>query len=709
MTSVSPGQLQCSEAYADNALFLYPDLMRHCRIRDGSYVLIEDLENSQQKAYCVAHGYSHMKSCLSVALARESAVAKLLAKRDTCLLRVSLALESTQLQWASVRIEKRFIDPFHYLSTCNSLRKKLYSKVIHPDDTLLTIAVNDTEWQLHIEDVRPGKGPIEADLARLSLAGEKSPVPNTVYVVREDTQITFTSQPLILGGSSGARFAGYSGQTRLLRKLILESDRAEAGLCLPRTILLTGPSGCGKTLAVSDIFERARGRVNLFQLNSSALLSKSLEFDKLRTAFLNLTQVAPSVLFVDNLEDISNEKSGGERRVVSWLKVLLDGLPRDRRVVLLAATNRPELMDPSLRRPGRFDIEIDFPIPSPQDRRLILEETVRGSQCSLSEAEKEDVAERTHGFTGADIRHLCEMALLHSGPPLSHAALSETLYRTKPSVMREISLEKPNVSWADIGGMHDLRHLLEECVVWPIRHPDSFLRLGIDPPKGVLMYGPPGCCKTMVGRALASESGLNFFSIKGPELFSKWVGESERAIREIFRKARAAAPSILFFDEIDALASERGQSQSAVGDRVLAQLLTEMDGVERLSRVVIIAATNRPDIVDKALLRPGRLDSVVYVPLPDLATRREIFRIRTARMPLPAHQRDSMPDQLARLSEGYTGAEVTAVCQRAGLIALSQCQSASEVSEEHFREALRRVSPRTSPDTVHFYEKFAAS
>ncbi|OTF75462.1 spermatogenesis-associated protein 5-like protein [Euroglyphus maynei] len=275
------------------------------------------------------------------------------------------------------------------------------------------------------------------------------------------------------------------------------------------------------------------------------------------------------------------------------------------------------------------------------------------------------------------------------------------MLQTKPSTMREITLEMPNVRWSDIGGLNKLKQLLEECVVWPIKHPDAFIRFGIDPPKGILMYGPPGCCKTMIGKALAYESG--------PELFNKWVGESERAVREIFRKARAASPSILFFDEIDALATERGQTQSAVGDRVLAQLLTEIDGIEKLGQVIIIAATNRPDIVDKALLRPGRLDSIVYVALPDMETRKEIFQIRLSKMPLNEtiifH---NLLETLAIKSDGYSGAEIQAVCQRAALLALANDKDAQSIQAEHFLQSFNMIRPQTSLETIEFYERFAA-
>lgn len=509
----------------------------------------------------------------------------------------------------------------------------------------------------------------------------------------------------------------------ILERLIINKSGTKS---LPRTILLTGPSGTGKSHAMKHIFVRTCQNMNVIKLDCSTMLTKSFEYEKLRTAFRNLVALQPSVLFLDNLEDISSgQKMAEDKRFVGWLKTILDEFQEmcnnTNPVIIIGATSRPELLDTSLRRPGRFDVEVEFPIPSPDDRKLILFQVLKlvDSSSTLEKAQIDELAELAHGFTGADLKHLCKMALLFESdqrghmdcPQLTFSKLAAALRRIKPSIMREITLEKPNVHWSDIGGMHSLRHILQETVVWPVKHPEAFIRLGIEPPRGILMYGPPGCCKTMIGKALASESGLNFFSIKGPELFSKWVGESERAIREMFRKARAASPSILFFDEIDALAAERGQTQSAVGDRVLAQLLTEIDGVEKLSQVAIIAATNRPDIVDKALMRPGRLDSMVYVPLPDYATRKEIFQIQTKRMRLPElteSERAQLIDHLAVKSEGYTGAEVTAVCQRAGLLALTENLQADSVSKEHFEGAFGRVKPRIGAQMIAFFDEFAS-
>nr|CAH7716449.1 unnamed protein product [Callosobruchus chinensis] len=268
--------------------------------------------------------------------------------------------------------------------------------------------------------------------------------------------------------------------------------------------------------------------------------------------------------------------------------------------------------------------------------------------------------------------------------------------------MREVQIEVPNVKWSDIGGQERLKLILKQSIEWPLKHPESFLRLGVTPPKGVLMFGPPGCSKTMIAKALATESGLNFLSIKGPELFSKWVGESERAVREVFRKARQVAPSIIFFDEIDALGGERSAgSTSSVQERVLAQLLTELDGITSLSDVTIVAATNRPDRIDKALLRPGRLDRMVYVPLPDENTRREIFRIRFTKMPVRVDI-----DSLVERTDGYSGAEITAICNEAAMMALEESLDSEIVEERHFDGALHLVQPRTPASMIKMFDEY---
>ncbi|KAM6980814.1 ATPase family gene 2 protein homolog A [Aplochiton taeniatus] len=283
---------------------------------------------------------------------------------------------------------------------------------------------------------------------------------------------------------------------------------------------------------------------------------------------------------------------------------------------------------------------------------------------------------------------------------VTYEDLQRAMSEVKPSAMREVAIDVPKVRWSDVGGMEEVKLALRQAVEWPLLHPEVFTRMGIQPPRGVLLYGPPGCSKTMVAKALANESGLNFLAIKGPELLSKYVGESERAVREVFRKARSVAPSIVFFDEIDALAAERGSGSGGVGERVLAQLLTEMDGIEQLRDVTVLAATNRPDMIDKALMRPGRLDRIIYVPLPDEATRREIFTLQLRGMPV---DQDLSVDYLVTRTQQYSGAEIAAVCREAGLLALQEDIGAESVSIAHFEQALRVVTPRVPASLIQSY------
>lgn len=693
--------------------------MQHCALSNGQLALVSDPSESNAKVYTI-QSCDQVRSMLSIGLVPTTST------DSSSSLVVELNFQPEAMKIAHVQINYRFSDAFQYLSICAQIRANLDGQIIDGGEEKVIMKAKDTEYEVIIKQVSDQTfNPAEA-LSKLSLAP-------TISIINEKTRVLFSSNPSLFTNPNPDVLVGYEYQYRLMEKLIFDSlspasSSAEDAVRLPRTLLLTGPSGTGKTLAIRKALAQSVGRVNAVVTNCSTLVSKFNEFDKLRSALQHLIRLEPSVLFIDNLEDgIASDKNAQmEKKLIAWLKMLLDELPRTRHVLFVGVTSRADMLGTSLRRPGRFDVEIEFPIPTPSDRRLILRQHLANQKDAgnITTAEMDTIADAAHGFTGADLRHLCEMTALDLmerndnveplGNTLTLKQLQLTLRRSRPSIMREITLERPNVSWDEIGGLDELRHLLEETVIWPIKYPVAFQRMGIEPPRGVLMYGPPGCCKTMIGKALASESRLNFFSIKGPEVFNKWVGESERAIREIFRKARAAAPAILFFDEIDALAAERGQQQSAVGDRVLAQLLTEIDGVEVLGQVVIIAATNRPDIVDKALLRPGRLDSMVYVPLPDAVTRREIFLIKTRKMPLEGCENGGkeantdLIDRLTAKSAGYTGAEITAICQRAGLIALGESIEASTVREAHFELAFDRVRPRISSEMIDFYDRFAA-
>jgi AAA family ATPase len=362
-------------------------------------------------------------------------------------------------------------------------------------------------------------------------------------------------------------------------------------------------------------------------------------------------------------------------------------------------------IDPAIRRSGRLDYEIEIPVPNTSMREAILSKML-SEFAAIGPSNIKELAKITHGFVGADLETLISKSskreLESERLSLIYDDILTNLSTVKPSAMRELLIEKPNVKWSDIGGMHDLKLKLKQIVEWPLLHPETFKRLGIKPPRGLCMFGPPGCSKTMIAKALASESNLNFISIKGSDLFSMWVGESEKAVRDLFVKARQLAPCIVFFDEIDAIGGER-ESGSSVKERVLAQILTEIDGVNTLKNVIIIAATNRPDLIDTALMRPGRLDRIVYVQLPDAETREEIFKIKLFKIPIAS---DVDVKELVRRTEGYSGAEIEAVCKEAALKALEDSFDIQEIAMNYFDKALSIVSPRTSPELLQLYSEY---
>jgi len=403
----------------------------------------------------------------------------------------------------------------------------------------------------------------------------------------------------------------------------------------------------------------------------------------------------------------------------------MDGMGSRGNIIVIGATNRPNAIDPALRRPGRFDREIEIGVPDKAGRYEVLQIHTRTMPLT-SDVDLHRLSDICHGYTGADISALCrEAAMKALRRYLPEINLEEeripshilekmdvrlddftAAYReVTPTAMREVYVEVPTVRWLDVGGLGDVKQDLQEAVEWPLKKPEVFKRVGVEPPKGILLFGPPGCGKTMLARAVATESEANFISIKGPELFSKWVGESEKAIREVFRKGRTAAPSIIFFDELDSVVPRRGMGygDSGVSERVISQLLTELDGIESLENVVVIGATNRPDIIDPAILRPGRFDRLIYVPSPDHATRYQILKLHTQGMPL-AHDVDL--DQLATQTQSYSGADLEAVCREAGLVSLRKNIETKEVTLEDFRDGLERIKPSVTPDMENWYQAF---
>ena len=485
---------------------------------------------------------------------------------------------------------------------------------------------------------------------------------------------------------------------------------------ISRAVLIHGVAGTGKSMlchALADSFPAA----HKITIDSWKIFSKFYGESEtnLKKYFDDAFQMypTPTVIIIDEISNIcpKNDSSDAVRRVSSLLASLLDNLHVKRnasKVFVLANTNNLDNVDPAIRRSGRLDYEVEIPVPNSEVREMILTKIVAHHQ--LTSAEIAEIAKRTHGYVGADLENLIikSTAIIQEKNKLS-ASLSfhniiENLSTVKPSALRELLIEKPNVKWSEIGGMEDLKLKLKQIVEWPINHPETFERLGIKAPRGLLMFGPPGCSKTMIAKALATESNLNFISIKGSDLFSMWVGESEKAVRDLFVKARQLSPCIVFFDEIDAIGGERSaESGSSVKERVLAQILTEIDGVNVLKNVIIVAATNRPDLIDKALMRPGRLDRIVYVQLPDAETRSEIFKIKLSKIPIAE---DVNIDKLVENTEGYSGAEIEAICKEAALKALEDSFEIQQIEMKYFNKALDIVKPRTSQELLQLYSDY---
>ncbi|MCJ7783124.1 MAG: CDC48 family AAA ATPase, partial [Desulfobacterales bacterium] len=501
------------------------------------------------------------------------------------------------------------------------------------------------------------------------------------------------------------------------------------GIDPPKGVLLLGPPGCGKTLLAKAVANESD--TNFFSINGPEIISKFYGESeaRLREIFQQAQQNAPSIILIDELDSIApkREEVTGEveRRVVAQLLALMDGLSGRGNVIVIGATNRPNALDPALRRPGRFDREIEIGIPDRRGRHEILLIHSRGMPLA-GDVDLKVLAERTHGYTGADLAALCRetaMKALHKYLPeinleeerIPPSVLEKMEVRMDdfmnafkeitPTAMREVAVEVPVVHWDEVGGLAEVKEKLKEAVEWPLKNPEIFTRMGIRPPKGILLVGPPGCGKTLLARAVATESEANFITIKGPEVFSKWVGESEKAIREVFRKARMAAPAVIFFDEFDSLVPRRGMgyADSGVSERVISQLLTEMDGIISLEDVVIIAATNRPNIVDPAVLRPGRFDRLIYVSEPDEKARLEIFKLYTKSMPLAT---DVDIAHLANTSKSYSGADIDALCREAAMHALRRDVNSKEVTLADFQKATEKIGPSIQSDMEAWYKSF---
>src|ERR687883_65034 len=589
--------------------------------------------------------------------------------------------------------------------------KKAEQVILSPTEELNIVGLEE-----HLPELLEGRVITKGDMIPLNIMGRKigfvitslSPSAGGASLIDSNrTEFIIGSVPKATtkGGAGVPRITyedigGLKNEVQKVREMIELPLRhpeifERIGIEAPKGVLLYGPPGTGKTLLAKAVANETNA--NFYSIGGPEIMSKFYgeSEERLRETFRQAQENSPSIIFIDEIDSIApkrEEVSGDvEKRVVSQLLTLMDGIEARGKLVVIGATNRPNAIDPALRRPGRFDREIEIGIPDDEGRFDILQIHTRGMPLT-DDVNLESIAKVTHGFVGADLEALSKEAAMRSlrrilpeinmeqskipvevlnKIKVTRQDFEEALRDVQPSAMREVLVQKPNVNWEDVGGLQEVKEELQEAIEWPLKHADLFAQADVQPPKGLLLYGPPGTGKTMIAKAVATTSEANFISVKGPELLSKWIGESEKGVREIFRKARQAAPCIVFFDELDAVAPRRGRSEgdAHVTERVISQMLTEMDGLEDLKGVVVVGATNRPDIIDEALLRPGRFDRILEVPLPDKEARKEILRIHTKRKPL---DNTVNIDKLVGLTEGYTGADIAAITNAAAMSAIKE-------------------------------------
>jgi transitional endoplasmic reticulum ATPase len=615
------------------------------------------------------------------------------------------------------------IDDKVTISKVNNV-KKAEQVILSPTEELNIVGLEE-----HLPELLEGRVVAKGDTIPLNIMGRKIGFVITSTTPLDAASLIDSQTEFIIGAVPKASakgvprvtyedIGGLKNEVQKVREMIELPLRhpeifERIGIEAPKGVLLYGPPGTGKTLLAKAVANETNA--NFYSIGGPEIMSKFYgeSEERLRETFKQAQENAPSIIFIDEIDSIApkrEEVSGDvEKRVVSQLLTLMDGIGSRGKLVVIGATNRPDALDPALRRPGRFDREIEIGIPDQEGRFDILQIHTRGMPLT-EDVNLESFAKITHGFVGADLEALSKEAAMRSlrrilpeinmeqtkipvevlnKIRITHKDFEDALKDVQPSALREVHVQRPNITWDQIGGLNEVKSELAEAIEWPLKYADLFDQADVKPPKGLLLYGPPGTGKTMIAKAVAATSEANFISVKGPELISKWVGESEKAIRETFRKARQASPCVIFFDELDAVAPRRGGSEgdSHVTERVISQMLTELDGLEDLKGVVVIGASNRPDIIDEALLRPGRFDRILEVPVPDKESRREILKIHTSKKPLD-HDTVNI-DKLVELTEGYTGADIAAMVNAAAMSAIKEHMMTSVNNENDIKEETR--------------------